>query len=149
MANVIKIPAKVSLHKLFREISRELGFSDEDIDNYAMDVFELLDKWEQQGFVEVYENYSDRKVGRLKRSDLGKYAIPWYLEPYHARISEKNDPLIVLRKDNEDQRGEYSFSVRFLITHDKMFGSLNEKNNEAILKKIKMTVDTLIKKGNY
>lgn len=46
MANVIKIPAKVSLHKLFREISRELDFSDEDINNYAMDVFELLDKWE-------------------------------------------------------------------------------------------------------
>lgn len=51
MANVIKIPAKVSLHKLFREISRELGFSDEDIDNYAMDVLNYLINGNNKGLL--------------------------------------------------------------------------------------------------
>lgn len=44
---VQKIQATVTLNELFADLSKELGFSDEDLARYENDVFGLLEMWEE------------------------------------------------------------------------------------------------------
>ncbi|WP_386697382.1 hypothetical protein [Lonepinella sp. MS14436] len=138
-----KIIATVQLNSLFSEISKELGFTDEMLKQYEDNIFDLLIQWENQGYVEIYENDSERKIGRLKDSNSVVGSSPWYIDLFHARISENNDPLLVLRRDDE-----FSFSVRFLANHNQLFGSKTEKNQPDLMRKIRMLIDSYIQKGN-
>lgn len=141
---VQEIQATVTINSLFSKISQELGFSEADIRSHEDNIFELLELWEQQGFVEIYIKDSDRQFGRLKDSNSVKGSSPWYIDVYHARVSKTaSDPLLVIRRDDE-----VSFSVRFLITHDQMFGSLEDKHNQALMKQIRKLIDSYIQQGS-
>lgn len=138
-----RIVATVELHDLFYEISREIGFTDEELEAHKLDLFNLIHLWEEQGYVEVYESRDEREVGRIKDSSKYDGAVPWYIDLYHARLSENNDPLIVLRRDHET-----SFSIRFLTTHNLMFGTKSEKHNIDVMKRIRKRIDDFIQQGN-
>lgn len=138
-----RVVATVELHKLFREISKQLGFTDQDLARYEDNIFDLLELWEQQGFIEIYEQDFERAFGRIKDSSRALGAIPWYLDLYHARISENNDPLLVLRQDNQN-----SFSIRFLTDHDMMFGSAEQKHHRKLMALIRQRIDQFIQQGN-
>lgn len=140
---VQRVQATVSLNEFFYELSKELGFSDKDLSNYEDNVFELLEKWEEQGFVEIYVLDSERDIGRLKDSNSILGSSPWYIDLYHARISKHNDPLIVLRRDDAQ-----SFSIRFLTDHDTMFGTKEQKHYPEVMRAIRKRIDALIQKGN-
>lgn len=144
---VKKIKAKVTLNSLFREISFLFGFKDEDLKKYEDDIFSLMVAWETKGYVEVYFRNEDREKGRLKQSDLVNGSVPWYIDVYHARISENNDPLIVLKKDNENEDC-CSFSIRFLVNHDQIFGKREEKNDKERMKQIRTLIDKYIQQGS-
>lgn len=140
---VQKIQATVTLNELFADLSKELGFTDEDLAHYENDVFGLLEMWEEQGYVEVYVLDDERDIGRLKDSNSIVGSSPWYIDLYHARISKYNDPLLVLRRDDTA-----SFSIRFLTDHDTMFGTKEQKNYPEIMRKIRQRIDALIQQGN-
>lgn len=140
---VQRVQATVTLNEFFADLSKELGFTDEDLATYEDNVFALLEKWEEQGYVEIYVQDSERDIGRLKDSNSVVGSSPWYIDLYHARISKYNDPLIVLRRDDET-----SFSVRFLTDHDTMFGTVSQKNSPEIMKKVRQKIDELIQRGN-
>lgn len=42
------------LHDLFNVISQELWFTEEDIDSYEDDILDLIEIWQQQGFIGIY-----------------------------------------------------------------------------------------------
>lgn len=56
----------VEIHRLFTEISLELGFSEQDIDAHSANLAELIALWQQQQFVEIYIENQDRLFGRAK-----------------------------------------------------------------------------------
>ncbi len=139
---VQRVKATVSINEFFYELSKELGFTDTDLQKYENNVFELLEIWEERGYVEVYVQDDDREIGRLKDSNSIIGSSPWYIDLYHARITKYNDPLIVLRRDAEN-----SFSIRFLVDHDTMFGTKEQKHNPDLMKRIRKRIDDLIQKG--
>lgn len=140
---VQKVKATVTLNEFFAELSKELGFTDDDLAHYENNVFALLEMWEEQGYVEIYVLDDERDIGRLKDSNSIVGSSPWYIDLYHARISKYNDPLIVLRRDDEA-----SFSIRFLTDHDTMFGTKEQKNYPELMRKVRQRIDALIQKGN-
>lgn len=140
---VEKIKATVSLNEFFADLSRELGFTDSDLEKYEDNVFALLEMWENQGYVEIYVQDEERDIGRLKSSNSVSGSSPWYIDLYHARISKHYDPLLVLRRDDET-----SFSIRFLTDHDTLFGNTSQKYSPDIMRRIRQKIDALIQRGN-
>ena len=144
--NIVITEAKV--HELFVEISKELGFSDEDILEHSQNIVELIELWNNQRFIEIYQENIDRVFGRAKDSSLAKGAVPYYLGIYHARVDKtgENDPLIVLtfRSEKEEKIAE----IRFMATHDILFGTVSDKLFIQRMKAIRQRIDKLIQKGN-
>lgn len=147
---------KVGLHALFFEISEELGYSLELIDeqNYLTALEDLITLWETQGYIEVYSERQDRQYGRIKCSDSAPNSVPWYIDLHHARLlnTGENDPLVTVVFEELDEFGEPSAiaSLRFLTNHDLMFGEENPKikSNTAYMKEIRRRIDALIQEGN-
>lgn len=139
---------EAKLHDLFVEISKELGFSDDDIIHHSANVAELIDMWTEQKFVEVYKENIDRVFGRVKDSSLAQGAVPYYLGIYHARIDKngENDPLIVLTFRGE--REENIAEIRFMATHDILFGTVSDKLFMQRMKGIRQRIDALVQRGN-
>lgn len=139
----------VEIHRLFTEISLELGFSEQDIDAHSANLAELIALWQQQQFVEIYIENQDRLFGRAKDSSLSYGASPYYIGLYHARISyTENDPLVVLTFEYEDNPEETTVSVRFMVDHDMLFGTKEEKYIQQRMKAIRKRIDDFIQLGN-
>lgn len=139
----------IEIHRLFTEISLELGFSEQEIETHSANLAELVSLWEEQKFVEVYVENKDRLFGRVKDSSLSFGASPYYIGLYHARLSyTENDPLIILTFEYEDNPELTSVSVRFMIDHDTMFGSKEEKYIQQRMRAIRQRIDHFIQLGN-
>ncbi|OOF45783.1 hypothetical protein BKK51_05110 [Rodentibacter trehalosifermentans] len=139
----------VEIHGLFTEISLALGFTQEDIDDYSSNLAQLVALWEKQEFIEIYVDNKDRLFGRAKDSSLAIGASPYYIGLYHARLSyQDNDPLIVLTFDYEDNPETTTVSIRFMIDHDTLFGTKEEKFIQQRMKDIRKRIDNFIQKGN-
>lgn len=142
------IITEAKVHELFVEISKELGFSDEDILHHSWNILELIEMWSEQKFVEIYQENTDRVFGRAKDSSLAPGAVPYYLGIYHVKVDKQgeNDPLIVLtfRSEREDNIAE----IRFMATHDILFGTVSDKLFMQRMKAIRQRIDLLVQKGN-
>ncbi|BBE95103.1 hypothetical protein [Haemophilus influenzae] len=139
----------VEIHHLFTQISLALGFTEQDIDKHSTNLAELIALWQQQEFVEVYVENKDRLFGRAKDSSLVYGASPYYIGLYHARLSyEENDPLVVLTFNYEDNPEQTTVSVRFMVDHDTLFGTKEEKFIQQRMKDIRKRIDDFIQLGN-
>lgn len=139
----------VEIHHLFTEISLALGFTEQDIEQHSANLAELITLWQQQQFVEIYIENQDRLFGRAKDSSLSYGASPYYIGLYHARLSyNENDPLVVLTFDYEDNPQQTSVSIRFMVDHDTLFGTKEEKYIQQRMKEIRKRIDDFIQLGN-
>ncbi|WP_273393800.1 hypothetical protein [Actinobacillus porcinus] len=139
----------VEIHHLFTEISLALGFTEQDIEQHSANLAELIALWQQQQFVEIYIENQDRLFGRAKDSSLSYGASPYYIGLYHARLSyNENDPLVVLTFDYEDNPQQTSVSIRFMVDHDTLFGTKEEKYIQQRMKEIRKRIDNFIQLGN-
>ncbi|WP_253650791.1 hypothetical protein [Vibrio sp. Y29_XK_CS5] len=139
------------IHELFVDISDEFGYTAE---KYEDELTELVTKWEEQGFVEIYENAEDRVYGRAKDSSLAYGASPYYIGLFHVRVVDgDNDPLAVLVfDDREDENGNpvKVASLRFMLDHEDMFGSLDngEKSDREFMRALRKRIDDFVQQGN-
>ncbi len=139
--------SSVKINQFFNEISGEYGY---DTAKYFDDLLALIDKWEEQKFVEIYAVNDDRLYGRAKESDNDgqNRLILEYIGIYHARLrSNFNDPLVVI-KFSEDSDGKKYVSVRFITDHNKLFGEFAIKGNRSSLKALRKSVDENVRKGD-
>lgn len=145
--------AHVNIHELFFVISLSIGFTLEDIEDYEDDISDLVQKWEDQGFIEIYTERKDRKYGRAKKMASVQNSVPHYLGLYHARVLKgENDPLLVITFDDVEEDGKEVTvaTVRFLAIHDDLFAPLNSKRkfNDAQMKAIRKKIDDYRKQGD-
>ncbi|MFV8463004.1 hypothetical protein ACNO7T_17755 [Vibrio campbellii] len=138
------------VHDLFVEISDEFGFRAEDHED---DIVELITMWEEQGYVEIYQEDGDREYGRAKDSSLAPGAVPLYLNLFHARLARNgNDPLVALVFDEREEDGELVVvaSLRFILDHDQMFGAkgTGEKFDREFMNALRRKVDAFIQQGD-
>ncbi|EPG0532765.1 hypothetical protein ACSWYU_004312 [Vibrio harveyi] len=138
------------VHELFVDISDEFGFTAED---HIDDIADLVELWNQQGYVEVYQNVEDRQHGRVKDSSQAPGAVPWYLNLFHARLcKDGNDPLvaIVFEERVKDNEKCVVASLRFILDHDQMFGEegTGQKFDKAFMDALRKRVDAFIQQGN-
>lgn len=126
----------VEIHHLFTQISLALGFTEQDIDKHSTNLAELIALWQQQEFVEVYVENKDRLFGRAKDSSLAYGASPYYIGLYHARLSYEDNP------------EQTTVSVRFMVDHDTLFGTKEEKFIQQRMKDIRKRIDDFIQLGN-
>lgn len=146
--------AHVDMHGLFFEISLAIGFTMEDIEDFEDEISDLVQHWEDQGFIEIYADSKDRKYGRAKEMASVRNSVPHYLGMYHARVLKgKNDPLLVLTFDDVEQDGESITvaTVRFMAIHDDLFGPQGKgspKFNDAQMRAIRQKIDGYRKQGD-
>jgi hypothetical protein len=139
------------IHELFVDISDEFGYTAE---RYEDELTELISQWEEQGYVEIYENPQDRQYGRAKDSSLAQGASPYYIGLFHVRVVDgDNDPLAVLVFDDriDDEGNEVKVaSLRFMLDHDDMFGSKDnsEKFDQQFMKALRKRIDDFVQQGN-
>ncbi|MGK9433522.1 hypothetical protein ACSSTN_07035 [Pantoea agglomerans] len=139
--------SSVKINQFFTDISEEYGYKTE---KYFDELLELIDKWENQQFVEIYDMKSDRLHGRVKESDNDgqNRLIVEYLGICHARLRPNfNDPLIVI-KFTEDSVGTKYVSIRFITDHDKLFGEFAIKGNRSSLDALRKSVDANVRRGD-
>ena len=143
---VRKLISWAEIHELFVDISDEFGFTTEE---YEDELADLITLWTQQGFVEIYQEPSDKIYGRAKDSSLAQGASPYYIGLFHVRVvNGQNDPLVILVFDEIE--GETVASLRFMVDHDDLFGSVkgNEKFNPEFMRQLRQRIDNFVKKGN-
>ncbi|WP_151765746.1 hypothetical protein [Acinetobacter colistiniresistens] len=138
--------AHVDIHELFFAISISIGFTMEDIEDYEDEIAALVQRWEDQGYIEIYTEDKDRKYGRAKEMASVRNSVPYYLGMYHARVLKgENDPLLVVTFDDVEMEGASVTvaTVRFMAIHDDLFGpqgkgspKFNDDQMRAIRKKI-------------
>jgi hypothetical protein len=114
--------SKITHKESFYEVSRDLGVSEENIEKS----FELAVLWEKLGYVEVYEELTDRQYGRVKKSwikDNGDI-VSAYKGLYHGRVSRQDDPLLIvaLPWDLDTSPRKRIVEMQFVINHDDIFG---------------------------
>lgn len=106
----------------FYDISKDLGVSDAEIEK----AFELAVFWENQGYLEIYEDDADRQYGRVKRSWIkgDSNVVSAYKGLYHARVSEQSDPLLIIALpwDSGIVPRSKMVDMYFVINHDDIFG---------------------------
>ncbi|MCJ8272119.1 MAG: hypothetical protein MJK04_22320 [Psychrosphaera sp.] len=130
----------------FQSISDYFGY---DANEYIDEIVALVQLWQDQGFVEIYQTVSDRKLGFIKDSSLNsKGAIaPYYIGLFHARLLDgENDPLVVI-KFHETNQGEI-IDMRFMIDHEDFFGNRKTKRDSASLRAMWLEIDAKIKIGD-
>lgn len=146
--------ARVGLHELFFDISLEIGFSLEQIEDFETEIVQLVEHWRKQGFIEVYKVDKDRRYTRVKHMADVRGSVPHYLGLYHARVlKHENDPLVVLTFDEEERNGQMVTvaSLRFMAIHNDLFGPYNDRNtkfNPDKMRAIRRKIDEYRKRGD-
>ncbi len=148
-----RLIAWAEVHELFVDISDYFGFTAEE---YADEITDLVELWEKQGYVEIYQLDTDRQYGRAKDSSLAQGASPFYIGLFHVRLIDgENDPLVVLvfeEHKNEDGTIDTVASLRFMLEHEDMFGRLksSDKSNPEFMRQLRKRIDDFIQEGtNY
>ncbi len=132
--------SEVLLSPLFAALSAEFGYN---ASAYAEEIDDLMQLWQGQLAVEIYRDNASRRYGRIKPSGEGHEpgSVPYLLDLYHARLLKNgaNDPLVVI--DFQPVAGaDGTVTLRFLVDHNQMFGTLTEKAYPERLKALKRKV---------
>lgn len=137
---------EATINEFFDEISDYFGY---DANLYQDEIAELLQLWNDQGFVEIYQTNSDRAYGLIKDSSENNkgQTAPYYIGLYHARLlKSEHDPLIVV-KFHKNEDGE-DVDMRFMIHHENFFGIKDVKNDSKALRAMWLEIDAKIKEGD-
>lgn len=141
--------SSAKVNELFNEISLKYGY---DPSEYTHELATLIDIWETQGFVEIYQTIEDREYGRIKASenDGDGHFIYQYCDLYHARVSSNgHDPLVIVTFHPEDDSSDDEYvSLRFLSDHEQLFGTTHQKQRRDQLKVIRDKADDFIQQSN-
>lgn len=157
----VKHISYVSKSNLFNVNSQFFGYTPAKVAPFSDELFKLLDMWETQGFVEIYDNDADRKWGRLKSSayDGQGHPIPAYAYLYHGRVQDdstattaeerklKQDPLIVVSFQPEptDPLAHPVLVAEFVLKHDQYIGRIGlgkaKKNVDGIRSGVRKRTD--------
>ncbi|HIF9187494.1 TPA: hypothetical protein ACX6PH_000424 [Photobacterium damselae] len=135
-----------TINQLFGVLSEEFGY---DYTEWLDEILALQDKWQKQGFVEVYSSDKYKEYGRVKDSSLKHGASPWYIGIYHARLMDNgdNDPLVIV-KFHETETGEI-VDMKLMLDHPEIFGKdAREKSDPARMKEIRQQIDEFIQKAD-
>ncbi|EHU1307689.1 TPA: hypothetical protein ACGHB6_002637 [Acinetobacter baumannii] len=151
-----KYISHAELHDLFFVISQHIGFTIEDIEDYEEDIFNLIELWREQGYIDIYIEDSDRRYGRIKNMASVRNSVPYYLNMYHARVVKgEYDPLLVITFEDTDQVHPDGHemkvaSIRFMAIHDDLFGEQDPrvKFNDAAMKQIRKKIDAYRQEGD-
>ena len=141
-----RIITKATINSTFQEVSTFFGY---DASKYTTEIATLLQLWNDQGFIEIYQTTKDKAYGQIKDSSENSKGqlSPYYIGLYHARLVDgDNDPLVVV-KFHEIEGGEL-VDMRFMIDHEEFFGSIELKRDRLKLRAIWLEVDAKIKKGD-
>ncbi len=134
------------LNSSFKAISDYFGYTAEE---WVEEITALLQLWQEQGYVEIYQTPSDRKFGFIKDSSQNSRGSisPYYIGLFHARLVDgENDPLVVV-KFHETPDGDI-VDMRFMINHEKFFGNKATKRDSQSLRAMWLEIDTKIKIGD-
>lgn len=132
----------VEVSPLFASHSFEYNYTSTE---YIEQITYLIDSWEQQGYIEIYQDVKDRQYGRIKssESDAKGNFIYQFCDIYHARLDRyKHDPLLVIKII--ESAGEVCISLRFLSDHEQLFGAKDSKNDRGHLIELRNFADKLI-----
>lgn len=142
--------SKINYKESFYDVSRDLGIFDTEIEKSS----DLILLWKNQRYIEVYENPDDRQYGRVKKSWIKNDGniVSVYKGLYHTRISEQNDPLLILAlpwDTDKTPRSEKIIDIYFMINHDDIFGERNRfgQSKESDLKNIYLQIAELRNKS--
>ncbi|WP_227571171.1 hypothetical protein [Acinetobacter baumannii] len=128
----------------------------EDIEDYEEDIFNLIELWREQGYIDIYINDNDKRFGRAKSMASVRNTAPYYLDLFHARVVKgESDPLLVITFEDTDQVHPDGHelkiaSIRFMAIHDDLFGERNPKVkfNDAAMRQIRQKIDAYRKQGD-
>ncbi|MCP4990256.1 MAG: hypothetical protein GY928_30720 [Colwellia sp.] len=136
---------EATVNSLFGVLSEHYGYSYEE---WIDEIVALQDKWEKQGYVEIYQTPQDKTWGRAKDSSLAHGASPYYIGLFHARLlsTMEDDPLVIV-KFHETETGQI-VDMKLMVTHDDIFGAKNQKYNPAELKSLKIQLDKFIQEAD-
>jgi len=150
----------VSRSNLFTSNSQFFGFNSDKLSPFAQDLFDLLNKWEMDGYVEIYDDDTERKWGRVKSSGLDGKGRPVaaYIHLYHGRVQDDSsattpeekaklqDPLVVItfQMDSQSTSTYPAVVAEFVINHDQYFGRLDAGKNEKNLARLRAGVGSRI-----
>nr|WP_193201110.1 hypothetical protein [Photobacterium phosphoreum] len=132
----------VTINDLFALISSYFGY---EYSEWEDDILDLQEKWEEQGYIEIYQTPEDREYGFIKDSSLNSAGniSPYYIGLFHARVTpEGNDPLVII-KFHQEEDGTIA-DMKFMLSHDDFFGDREQKNNHQQLNLIWKEVDGFI-----
>ncbi|MFH4367527.1 hypothetical protein [Vibrio diabolicus] len=135
-----------TVNQLFGILSAEYDY---DFSEWLDEIVALQQKWEQQGFVEVYHSDKLRGYGRIKESDTEPGTSPYYIGLYHARLLDNgdHDPLVVV-KFHETDTGEI-VDMKLMLDHDEIFGAFGgQKRKSEEMKAIRKKLDGLVKQAD-
>ncbi|AUQ25108.1 hypothetical protein [Dickeya zeae] len=153
MTVTIRKISQVELSTVFSVNSAYYNYGTDKARVLSIPLAQLINKWQTDGQVEIYETKSERTWGRIKssyRDALGR-EISQYETLYHGRVSPlTGDPLVVITFKDNPISPDPILVIEFLIEHDQMFGreDTGAKKNEKIMKIIRDEVERRSKLSN-
>ena len=134
-----------TINTLFGVLSKEYGYSYE---KWLDEILALQDKWEKQGYVEIYQTQQDRSWGRAKDSAQVPGSSPYYIGLFHARLlsTMENDPLVIV-KFHETKSGKI-VDMKLMIDHNNFFGTKNQKYNPEQLRTLRIKLDKFVQQAD-
>lgn len=134
---------KVKINPLFAEIS--LNYFRYDVTEYKLELATLINLWQSQGYVEVYQTAQDKSFGLVKETHQNNKGtvISYYIGLFHARLIDgENDPLVVLKFHKDGDK--YYIDLKFMLDHNEIFGTKQQKYSTHELKEIHKSIDKLV-----
>ncbi|EMQ4856078.1 hypothetical protein AAIB78_002370 [Morganella morganii] len=126
---------RVEISNKFATNSDKFGFDEEVQDSYDDDLLDLQERWQQDGFIEIYDEtiHGTKAFYPLaKDSNSVPGSSPEYTGLYHARLlsTGENDPLVIVTFQGViiDQRQYEKAVIEAMIDHDLMFLPHKRKN---------------------
>lgn len=146
MTVTIRKISQVEVSTVFASNSAYYNYGSDKAKELSTSLAQLINKWQTDGLVEIYETKSERTWGRIKssyRDALGR-EISQYEALYHGRVSPSaGDPLVVITFKDNPISPDPILVIEFLIEHDQMFGreDTSAKKNGKIMKMIRDEVE--------
>jgi hypothetical protein len=117
--------------------SRNNGYEVTDFYEY---IYKLIDVWITNTEIAIYTETNERQFGRAKSSEKnaqGDYIMEYH-NVLHVRLSNENDPLLILKlKLSRSISIAPTIFVAYISDHNQMFGLPYEKNNYRRMKEIR------------
>ena len=126
---------RVEISNKYATNSEKFGFDEEVQDSYDDDLLNLQERWEEDGFIEVYDETihgSKASYPLAKDSNSVPGSSPEYTGLYHARLlsTGENDALVIVTFQGIiiDQQEYEKAVIEAMIDHDLMFLPHRKKN---------------------